>query len=93
MLKVRKGIFKTKGNENLHEICNISDCHYIKKFVRITNFPHNDTHKHIWTSHRMTKTDHILTDKRRHSCMTVVQSYKGADYDIHYSVTAKTNRK
>jgi endonuclease/exonuclease/phosphatase family metal-dependent hydrolase len=98
----REDIFKpTIGNESLHEIS-------IDNGVRLVNFatsenlrakstifPHRNIHKYTWTSpDRKThnQIDHILVDRRRHSDVLDVRSYRTADCGTdHYLVVAKSN--
>jgi hypothetical protein len=59
-------------------------------------FPHSNIHKYTWTS-RDGKThnqiDHILVDRRRHSNLLDVRSFRAADCDTdHYLVVAKLGR-
>jgi hypothetical protein len=56
-------------------------------------FPHYNIHKYTWTS-PVGKThdqiDHILVDRKRHSHVPDVLSYRAADCDTdHYLVVAK----
>jgi hypothetical protein len=93
-------IFKpTIWNESLHEIS-------IDKGVRVANFatfknliaksmmfPHRNIHKFTWTSPEGKidiQIDHILIDRRRHSPILDVRSFRAADCDTdHYLVVAK----
>ena len=98
----RENIFKpTVGNESLHRDSN-------DKGVRIVNFatsknlvvkspmfPHQNIHKCTWTSDGQThnQIDHILIDRRRHSSIIEVRSFRGADCDTdHYLVVAKLGK-
>ncbi|PNF19924.1 hypothetical protein B7P43_G11503, partial [Cryptotermes secundus] len=100
----REDIFKpTIGNESLHEISNDNG-------VRVVNFatsknltfkttmlPHRNIHKFTWTSpdgkvHN--QIDHILIDRRRHSNILDVRSFRAADCDTdHYLVVAKVRER
>jgi hypothetical protein len=96
----REGIFKpTIGNETLHEISNDNGVRLLnfatsKNFrVKSTMSPHRNIHKYTWPSpdgktHK--QIDHILVDRRRHSNVLDVRSFRAADCDIyHYLVLAK----
>jgi hypothetical protein len=103
--KVGRGkIFKpTIGNESLHqdskdnEVRIINFAASINLVVKSTMFPHRNIHKYTWTSpdgqtHNQIK--HILIDRRRHSCILDVQSFRGADCDTdHYLVVAKVRER
>jgi hypothetical protein len=56
-------------------------------------FPHRNIHKYIWTSpdgKTHYQIDHILVDRRRHSNVLEVGSFRAADCDSdHYLVVAK----
>jgi hypothetical protein len=60
-------------------------------------FPQRNIHKHTWTSpdgkiHN--QIDQIFTDRRRHSSIQDVRSFRGADCDTdHYLVVAKVRER
>jgi hypothetical protein len=60
-------------------------------------FPHRNIHKFTWTSHdRKThnQIDHILIDRRRHSSILDIRSFRVADSDTaHYPVVAKVRER
>jgi hypothetical protein len=79
----REGIFKPIiANEGL---------------IKSPTSPHNDIYKHTWTSSDSVihnQTDHVLIDKRRHSNILDVRSFRGADSDTdHYLVVAKLRER
>jgi hypothetical protein len=96
----RENIFKpTIGNESLHEIS-------IDNGVRVVNFatsknlvlkstiiPQSKIHKYTWTipeGNTHNQIDHVLIDRRRHSSILDVRSFRGADCDTdRYLVVAK----
>src|SRR5215468_5550069 len=56
-------------------------------------FPHRNVHKYTWTSpdgKTHNHINHVLIDRRRHSSIVDVRSFRGADCDTdHYLVVAK----
>jgi endonuclease/exonuclease/phosphatase family metal-dependent hydrolase len=96
----REDIFKPLiGNESLHEANNDNRVKAVNfatlknLIVKITTFPHHDIQKHSWTSPdgaTHNQIDHVLIDKRGHSNILDVRSFRGADCDTdHYLVVAK----
>jgi hypothetical protein len=96
----REDIFKpTIGNESLHDICNDNGVRSVNfatsKNLRVksTMFPHRNIHKYTWTSpdgKTHNQTDHILVDRRRHSNVLDVRSFRAGDCDSdHYLVVGK----
>jgi hypothetical protein len=65
--------------------------------VKSTTFPHRDIHKHTWTStYGVThnQIDHVLIDKKRHSNVLDVHSFRGADCDTdNYLVAVKLSER
>jgi len=61
--------------------------------LKSTMVPHRDIHKYTWTSpdgKTHNPTDHMLIDRRSHSSILDVRSFRGADCDTdHYLVVAK----
>ena len=99
MQKWGENIFKpTIGNESLHQDSNDNGVRIVKFAtsknldVKSKMFPHRNIHKCIWNSsdgQTHNQIDHILKDRRRHSSIIDVRSYRGADCDIdHYLVVA-----
>jgi hypothetical protein len=65
--------------------------------VKSTMFPHRNIHKYTWTSpdgKPHNQIDHILVDRRRHSNVLDVRSFRAADCDTdHYLVVAKVRER
>jgi endonuclease/exonuclease/phosphatase family metal-dependent hydrolase len=100
----REDIFKpTNRNESSHETSNDNGVRVVNfaasksLVVKSTMFPHHSIHKYTWTSpDGMThnQIDHILIDRRRHSSVLNVRSFRGADCDSdHYLVVAKVRER
>jgi exonuclease III len=91
------------GNESLHEaskdnrVRGVNFATLKNLNVKSTTFPHCDIHKHTWTSPddvTHNQIDHVLIDKRQHSNILDVPSFRGADCDIdHYLVVAKLRER
>jgi hypothetical protein len=104
-LKVgRKNIFKlTIGNERSHEISNDNGVRVVNfatsknLVVKSMMFPHRKIHKYTWTSpegNTHNQTNHVLIDRRRHSSILDIRSFRGADCDTdHYLVVAKDRER
>jgi endonuclease/exonuclease/phosphatase family metal-dependent hydrolase len=60
-------------------------------------FSYGDIHRYAWTSPEEkthNQIDHVLTDRRRHSSVLDVRSFRGADCDTdHYLVVAKVRER
>jgi hypothetical protein len=90
----REDIFKPIiGNESLHEASNDNGLGAVNfatlknLIVKSTTFPQRDIHKHTWTSPdgvTHNQIDHVLIDKRRHSNVLDVRSFRGADCDTDH---------
>jgi len=100
----RENIFKpTIGNERLHQHSNDNGVRIVtfatskNLVVKSTMFPHRNIHKYTWTSadgKTHNQIDHILIDRRRHSSILDVRSFRGADCDAdHYLVDAKLRER
>jgi hypothetical protein len=99
-----ENIYKpTTGNESSHEISNDNGVRVVNfatsknLVVKSTMFPHRKIHKYTWTSpegNTQNQTDHTLTDRRRHSSILDVRSFRGADCDTdHYLEVAKVRER
>jgi hypothetical protein len=86
------------GNESLHEASNDNGVRVVKfetskDLIVKSTFPHCDIHKNSLTSPdgvTHNQIDHVLIDKRRHSNILDVRSFRGADCDTeYYLVVAK----
>jgi len=104
MQKWGKNIFKpTIGNERLHQDINDNGVRIVnvvvsKNFVvKGTMFPHRNIHKYTWAStdgKTHNQIDHILIDRRWHSSVLDVRSFRGADCDTdHYLMVAKVRER
>jgi hypothetical protein len=100
----KEDIFKpTIENGNLHEINNDNGVKVVNfatsknRIVKSTMFPHRNIRKFTWTSpagKTHNQIDHILIDRRRHSGIFDVRSFRAADCDTdHYLVVAKVRKK
>jgi hypothetical protein len=88
---------------SLHEISNDNGVRLVNfatsKNLRVksTMFPHHNIHKYTWTSpdgKMHNQIEHILVDRRRHSNILDVRSYRAADCDTdHYLVVAKVTKR
>jgi hypothetical protein len=100
LCKGREDIFTLKtGNESLHEVSNVNGVRVVN-FATSKNsltFTHCDIHKHTWTSPDSiihNQIDHVLIDKRQHSYILDVQSFRGAYCDTdHYLAVAKLRER
>jgi hypothetical protein len=100
----RESIFKpTVGNESLHQESNDNGVRLVNfatsknLAVKITMFPYRNIHKYTWTfpdGKTHNQTDHILIDRRWHSNILDVRSFRGADCDTdHYLVVVKVRER
>jgi hypothetical protein len=93
----------TIGNEISHEICNDNGVRVVNfatsknLVVKNTMFPHRSIHKYAWTSpdgQTHNPIDHILIDRRRHSNILNVRSFRWAGCDTdRYLVVAKIRER
>jgi endonuclease/exonuclease/phosphatase family metal-dependent hydrolase len=86
----------------LHQIRNVNGVRVVNLaksknlIVKSTMFPFRNIHKFTWTSTRKkhNQIDHIFIDRRRHSSILDVQSFRAADSDTdHYLVVAKIRER
>jgi hypothetical protein len=100
----REDVFKeTIGDESLHEISNDNGVRLVNfatfKNLRVKNtmLPHRNVHKYTWTSSdgkTHNQIYYILIDRRRHSNILDVRSYRAADCDTdHCLVVAKVRER
>jgi endonuclease/exonuclease/phosphatase family metal-dependent hydrolase len=100
----KEDIFKpTIGNESLHEISNDNGVMLVNyatsKNLRVksTMFPHHNNHKYSWMSpdgETHNQIDRILVDRRRHSNVLDVRSFRAADCSSdHYLVVTKVRER
>jgi hypothetical protein len=100
----REDFFKpTIGNENLHEISNVNEVRVVNfatsKILTVKSivFPHDSIHKFTWTSpdgKTYSQVDHILINRKRHSSLLDVRSFRGADcVTDQYVVVAKVRER
>jgi len=100
----REIIFKlTIGQESLHQDSNDNGVRLVN-FATLKNlvfnstmFPHQNIHKYTWTypdGKTHNQIDHVLIDRRWHSSVLDVRSFRGADCDTdHYLVIAKVRER
>jgi len=100
----RENIFKlTIGSESLHQDSNDNGVRIVNfatsknLVVKSTMFPPRNIHKYTWISpdgKTHNQIDHILIDRRWHSSIVDVQSFRGDDCDTdHYLVVAKVRER
>ena len=100
----RENIFRpTVGNERVHQVSNDNGVRTVNFAtsknldVKSTMFPHLNIHKYTWTSpggKTHNQIDHILIDRRWHSSILDVLSFRGADCGTdHYLVVAKVRER
>jgi len=100
----REIIFKpTIGQDSLHQDSNDNGVGLVNfatsknLVVKSTMFPHRNIYKYTWTSpdgKTHNQIDHVLTDRRWHSSILDVRSFRGADCDKdHYLVIAKVRER
>ena len=99
-----ENIFKpTIRQESLHQDSNDNGVRLLNfatskiLVFKITMFPHQNIHKYTWTSpdgKTHNQIDHVLIDRRWHSSILDVRSFRGADCDTdYYLVIAKVRER
>jgi len=99
-----ENVFKpTIGWESLHQDSNDNGVRIVNfttsknLVVKSTMFPHQNIHKYTWTSpdgKTHNQIDHVLIERRWHSSVLEVQSFRGADCDTdNYLVIAKVTER
>jgi hypothetical protein len=93
----------TIGNESLHEDSNgngvrvVNFATSINLVAKSTMFPQPNIRKYTWTSpdgKTHSQIDHVLIDRRWHSSILDVRSFRGADCDTdHYLVVAEVRER
>ncbi|KAJ4425580.1 hypothetical protein ANN_27775 [Periplaneta americana] len=100
----REDIFRpTIGKESLHAISSDNGVRLVNfatsknLIVKSTTFPHKDMHKYTWTSPdglTHNQIDHILIDKRRHTSIVDIRTFRGADCNSdHYLVIGELRER
>jgi len=100
----REDIFKLIiGQESLHQDSNDNGVRIINfatsknLVVKSTMFPHPNIHKYTWTfpdGKTHNQIDHVLRDRRWHSSVLDVRSFRGSECDTdHYLVIAKVRER
>jgi hypothetical protein len=98
----REEIFKpTIWNESLHEISNDNGVLLVNfatsKNLRVKSmFPHHNIHKYNWMSSdgkTHSQIDHVLVDRRRHSSVLNVRSFRAADCDTEQYLAMQNLRR
>jgi hypothetical protein len=82
------------SNDNGVRVVNFATSKNI--IVKSMMFPRRNIHKFTWTSDEKThnQIDHILIDRRWHSSILDIQSFRAADCDTdHYLVVAKNRER
>ena len=97
----RENIFKpTIGQDSLHRDSNGNGVRLVN-FATSQNlvvmFPHRNVHKYTWTfpdGKTHSHIDHVLINRRWHSSVLDVRSFRGADCDTdHHLVIAKVTER
>jgi hypothetical protein len=92
----------TIGNESLQKISNDNGVRVVNFVtsknltVKNTTFPHCNIHKFTWTSpdgKTTNQIDHILIDKKWHSSIPDVRSFRAADSDTAYLLVPKVRER
>jgi len=100
----RENVFNpTIGNDSLHQHSNDNGVRIVtfatskNEVVKSMMFPHRNIYKYTWTSpdgKTYNQIDHMLIDRRWHSGILDVRSFRGAHCDTdHYLVVAKLRER
>ncbi|KAJ4450080.1 hypothetical protein ANN_01487 [Periplaneta americana] len=100
----REDIFRpTIGKESLHAISSDNGVRLVNfatsknLIVKSITFPYKDIHKYTWTSPdglTHNQIDHILIDKRRHTSIVDIRTFRGADCNSdHYLVIGELRER
>ncbi|KAJ4439470.1 hypothetical protein ANN_07594 [Periplaneta americana] len=100
----QEDIFRpTIGKESLHATISDNGVRLVNfatsknLIVKSTTFPHKDIHKYTWTSPdglTHNQIDHILIDKRRHTSIVDIRTFRGADCNSdHYLVIGELRER
>jgi endonuclease/exonuclease/phosphatase family metal-dependent hydrolase len=100
----REDTFKpTMGDENLHQDSDDNGVRAVNfatsknLVVKSAMFPHRNTHKYTWTSpagKTHNQINYVLIDRRWHSSVLDVRSFRGADCGTdHYLVVAEVRER
>jgi hypothetical protein len=88
-------IYNEISNDNGVRLVNVAT--YKNLRVKSRMFPHSNIHKYTWTSpdgKTHDQIDHILVDRRRHSNVLDVRSFRGAGCDSDcYQEVAKVRER
>jgi hypothetical protein len=94
-LTMKNAILHQDSNDTSVRIVNFATSTIL--FFNNTMFPHRNSHKYTWTSYdgkTHNQISHILVDKRWHSSILDVRSFKEADcYTDHYLEVAKVRER
>jgi len=93
-LTIQNGSLHEDSNDNGIRIVNFTTSKNLD--VKSMMFPHRNIHKYTWTfpdGHTHNQIDHILIDRRCHSSILYVRSFRGADCDTDYYLVIEKIRE